>query len=92
MANIHPYGKPIVVLQFTNNNVVINSAGIEEIFNKSEMQDRKIVVFSIIGAFRGGKSYFLDYCLRFLYANVRTFEFKCVVLLKFNLLLFYVFK
>lgn len=73
MASNHPYGKPIVVLEFTNNNVVINSAGIEEIFDNSEVQDRKIVVFSIIGAFRGGKSYFLDYGLRFLYANVRNF-------------------
>lgn len=76
MANSHPFGKPIEILKFTDDSrAVINSAGIEEIFDKSELHDRKVVVYSIIGAFRGGKSYFLDYSLRYLYAHVRNFKF-----------------
>lgn len=38
------------------------------------MKDRKVVVVSIVGAFRKGKSFFLDYCLRFLYGNYKSIK------------------
>lgn len=71
MANIQSFGKPVVALEFkSNQNVFINTAEIEKLLNHRDVRDRKIVIFSIIGAFRGGKSFFLDYCLRFLYTHV----------------------
>ncbi|XP_070505453.1 atlastin-like [Chironomus tepperi] len=70
MSTDHPHGRPVTVMKFSDSGeVIVNDEEIEEIFNHEEIQDRKIVVISLIGAFRGGKSYLLNYCLRFLYAN-----------------------
>jgi len=71
MSHEHPYGKPVNVLRFTETKQVqVDKAELEKMFDHQEVKNRKVVVFSIIGAFRRGKSFFLDYCLRFLYANV----------------------
>ena len=67
----HPHGNAENILRFVNNNKIsVNSEQLRKIFDNAEVRDRKIVVFSIIGAYRKGKSFFLDYCLRFLYAHV----------------------
>ena len=69
MASNDP--KPITALKFSNeNNAILNLTEINKMLNHSKVKDRKIVVFSIVGGFRKGKSFFLDYCLRYLYANV----------------------
>lgn len=69
----HPFGQPVNVLKFgEGNKVLIDNAELDKMFLHSEVKNRKIVAFSIIGAFRRGKSFFLDYCLRFLYANVSS--------------------
>lgn len=68
----HPYGHPVSI-QITNtekNEITLNTTALDEIFLHSEVKDRKIVIVSIIGAFRKGKSFFMDYCLRFMYGNV----------------------
>ncbi|CAG9802094.1 unnamed protein product [Chironomus riparius] len=66
----HPYGKPITVMKFSDTGeVVVDNEEVDKIFNHPEIEDRKIVILSLIGAFRGGKSFLLNYCLRFLYAN-----------------------
>lgn len=71
----HPFGRPINVLKFgEHNKVIIDNAELNKMFLHPDVKNRKIVVFSIIGAFRRGKSFFLDYCLRFLYANVSEFK------------------
>lgn len=43
---------------------------IDSILLQPELLDRNIVVVSIIGEYRKGKSFFLDYCLRFMYETV----------------------
>ena len=71
MLQLKEFGKTINILQFTNDmKIIADKAAIKEIFNHAEIEDRKVVILSIVGAFRGGRSFFLDYCLRFLYANV----------------------
>ncbi|CAG9808589.1 unnamed protein product [Chironomus riparius] len=66
----HPFGKPICIWNFTDQKkVLIDSEGLGNIFNHPEIKDRKVAIISLIGAFRSGKSFFLDYCLRFLYAH-----------------------
>jgi len=71
MAYDHPHGSPITLMKFSDTGeVIVDDEKLNKIFSHPEIQGRKIVILSLIGASRGGKSYFLDYCLRFLYAHV----------------------
>lgn len=49
---------------------ITETENIERVFLNPVVKDRKVIVLSIVGAYRMGKSFFLDYCLRFLYAHV----------------------
>ena len=65
------YGEPLSIVKFNDDNSLrFNKAQLDGLLLHPEVRNRKIVVLSIIGAFRKGKSFFLDYCLRFLYSNV----------------------
>lgn len=65
------YGEPLSLIKFNDvRSFEFNKAALDELLLHPEVKTRKVVVFSIVGAFRKGKSFFLDYCLRFLYANV----------------------
>ena len=67
----HPYGKSENVLGFSKDNkVFVRDEPLRQMFLHPDVKHRRIVAFSIIGAYRKGKSFFLDYCLRFLYAHV----------------------
>ena len=69
--NFHP--RPVNVLKFDESNkIIIDNAELDKMFLHPEVKNRKVVVFSISGAFRKGKSFFLNYCLRFMYANVSS--------------------
>ena len=71
MSHEHPYGKSKGILKFSRDDkVLIEMNPLKKMLEHSKVRNRKIVAFSIIGAYRKGKSFFLDYCLRFLYANV----------------------
>lgn len=73
-----PNGYPIPIQKYSQVNgtdhqiIEFDQDAIYNMFDHPEVRDRKIVVFSIIGAYRRGKSFFLGYCLRFLYARVST--------------------
>lgn len=70
---IHPYGRPVSVLSFgLRGKFIINNTALDEIFLHPEVKDRKIVAVSIIGAFRKGKSFLMDYGLRYMYGNVSS--------------------
>jgi hypothetical protein len=70
----HPHGQAQVLVKVERNGdnagFFSNQTFIETLFTHADVKDRNIVVFSIIGAYREGKSFFLDYCLRYLYARV----------------------
>jgi len=67
----HPHGKPFGAMTFTDNSSIsVDYDALSGLFLHPEVAERKIVTVSIIGAFRKGKSFFMDYCLRFMYANV----------------------
>lgn len=57
-------------LDAQNNCIQVDYAGITKFFNQTELADRKIVAVSIVGDSKKGKSFFMNYCLRFMYANV----------------------
>lgn len=44
----------------------LDREALSEILLSDEVRDRKVVVLSVAGAFRKGKSFLLDYLLRFL--------------------------
>jgi Guanylate-binding protein, N-terminal domain len=70
-SHTHPHGRPINILKFgEGKKIIVENAELDKMFLHPDVKNRKVVVVSIIGAFRRGKSFFLDYCLRFLYSNV----------------------
>jgi len=70
-------GGPINVLNVTDKNEFIaNINGINQIFNNPKLTDRQVVAVSIVGIFRKGKSFLLNYFLRYLYGNVSSFHFS----------------
>lgn len=44
---------------------------LERILNADDLKDRHCVIISIAGAFRKGKSFLLNFFLKFLYAQVK---------------------
>lgn len=76
MQNKHTHGSPITVLNFTedlDNPKVKDQLG--AMFEHPDVKNRQIVAFSVVGAYRKGKSLFLNYCLRYFYAHVRDFYY-----------------
>lgn len=77
------FGEPVGVLsQNSNGTFTIDHDFIESILLHQDVRERKVVVVSIAGAFRKGKSFFMSYCLRFMYANVSTNLVNCVFSLR----------
>jgi atlastin len=64
------FGEPKNIIKFNNASLEFEKGELEALLLHPEVANRKIVLLSIVGAFRRGKSFFLDYCLRYLYANV----------------------
>jgi atlastin len=67
-------GTPITIVKIENSTIKFDKPSLDGLLLHPEVRDRKIVFLSILGAFRKGKSFFLDYCLRYLYANVSKFK------------------
>jgi Guanylate-binding protein, N-terminal domain len=66
MSHTHAYGSPLSIIKFNGSvDIQLDKAGLEGLLLHPE-----VVILSIVGAFRKGKSFFLDYCLRFLYGHV----------------------
>ena len=63
-------GEPLQIVKFINESSVIDFTLLNNLLLNKEIKNREIVAVSIIGETRGAKSFFLNYCLRFLYANV----------------------
>lgn len=57
----------------TNNSskgIQYNDVAVRKLFLNPKLKDRQAVIISIVGAFRKGKSFLLNYILRYLYAHV----------------------
>jgi hypothetical protein len=62
------------MVTFSKNGGIVVGSDVLEILEHEDVVDRKVVVYSIVGLYRNGKSFFLNYCLRYLYANVSFFN------------------
>lgn len=54
----------------SNGTVTIAKGSVEKLFLNEVVANRNVVLISIAGAFRKGKSFLLNYMLRYMYANV----------------------
>lgn len=68
------HGEPKQILNFETGTDA-NVAVLKEILDRKALEDHKVVVVSIAGPYRKGKSFFMNYCLRFMYANVSASRF-----------------
>lgn len=69
----HAYGEPLGIIKFNGAaSLEFDRSGLESLLLHPDVESRKVVVLSIVGAFRKGKTFFLDYCLRYLYAHVSS--------------------
>ncbi len=73
-AEIGLPGRPRNVIKFFETNALIDDLAFRQILLHPLVKNRKIVAVSIVGAFRKGKSFLLDYFLRYLYYNVSRWQ------------------
>jgi atlastin len=65
------YGDQANIIHFSEEKgIIVDSEEMAKIFLHPEVVDRNVIVISIVGAFRTGKSFILSYFLKYLYANV----------------------
>lgn len=62
--------QPIQILTPSNHEFNLELQNLKEIFEKDDIKDRFVVAVAIAGAFRKGKSFLLNYFLRYLNAQV----------------------
>lgn len=62
--------KPIQILTPSNHEFKLELENLKEILEKDDIKDRFIVAVAIAGAYRKGKSFLLNYFLRYLNAEV----------------------
>lgn len=69
--------KAIKVCSFSENgqSFRLEIEELEQILLQDDIKDREAVVISIAGGFRSGKSFLLNFFLKFLYAKVSHWEF-----------------
>ena len=72
-------GKPITLLSFANNKVLVDHTALSDVLTAySDLKKRKLVVIAITGIVGTERTLLLNYCLRYMYANV------CMILLTFD--------
>lgn len=67
--------RPIqIVTTEDDHTFVLDEDTLTEVLLQDDIKDRFVVVVSVAGAFRKGKSFLLDFFLRYLYARVSSIE------------------
>lgn len=63
--------KPLQIVETTDEHVFsLDEDTLTEVLLQDEVKDRYVVVVSVAGAFRKGKSFLLDFFLRYMYSTV----------------------
>ncbi|KAG8228439.1 hypothetical protein J437_LFUL003916 [Ladona fulva] len=66
-------GHPVaVVVTKSDHSFELDTTSLEKILLHKDVKDRFVVVVSVAGAFRKGKSFLLDFFLRYMHANYRV--------------------
>lgn len=71
MDEVNKEARPIqIVTTGDDHTFVLDEDTLTEVLLQDHIKDRFVVVVSVAGAFRKGKSFLLDFFLRYLYAKV----------------------
>lgn len=62
--------KPIQIIEPIDHTFHLNSALLKSILSSGNLKDRDVVIISIAGDLRKGKSFLLNFFLKYLYAQV----------------------
>lgn len=62
--------RPIQIVFPVNHSFQLDLSELNHVLTADEIKDRHVVVVSIAGAFRTGKSFLLNFFLKYLYAQV----------------------
>ncbi|XP_052058030.1 atlastin-2-like isoform X1 [Mytilus californianus] len=65
----HLKGQPIQIVEAGEHTFKLNEEALERVLLNPDIQDKKVAVVSVAGAFRKGKSFLLDFFLRYLNAK-----------------------
>ncbi len=64
--------RPVQVLVVKDDHTFeLDEAALSKILLAEEVRDREVVAISVAGAFRKGKSFLMDFMLRYMYSQVR---------------------
>lgn len=66
--------RAIQIIDQVDHSIKLNTEKLELILEHENIRNRHVVVISIAGAFRQGKSFLLNFFLKFLYAQVKSNE------------------
>lgn len=69
VVNMKPYAVPIVLAN-NDHTFTLDEEALKRVLLKDEVKDRYVVVVSVAGAFRHGKSFLLDFFLRYMNTKV----------------------
>lgn len=72
MEEVREFGRPVQVVSANthDSSFTLNEKALEEILMHESVRDRPVVVVSVAGAFRKGKSFLLSFFVRYLQAKV----------------------
>ena len=86
---IPDHGRPIqIVLANTDHTFELDEDALANILLQDEIKDRSVVVVSVAGAFRKGKSFLLDFFLRYMNSKVLfIYFFKLFIPYKYYIII-----
>jgi len=67
-------GEPIQIISFDETKKLkLNKEKLERVLNQDHIKKLPIVIISVVGAYRTGKSFLLSWLIRYLNSNLRVY-------------------
>lgn len=64
----------VQIVYLENHTIRVDSKILDKILGNEHIKDRNVMIFSIAGPYRKGKSFFLNFPLKYLHAQVKGFR------------------